>query len=479
MQKQEEWVGAVARAAAYIGMAALLIGLAFFAFNGTFSRFWADDYCYSAWVKQFGLVGGLIDWYHTSGNRLSTLVVVAFSDLFGGGAIRFTALVVLAILAGAWLFFLRALRGLLGWKIAGYWLVLLALLEVYFAVLLAPDRPQTVYWRMGTYHYTLPAAVLLLNLGMAVRWLRGPGRRGALMALASGVLAFFAAGLSETFAALEAGLFLLCLLAALLLLRGLNRSRAAGLAAAAVAGTLAMMLIMMSAPANSWRQAVMPPPGSLLLIVPYSLRYSADFLFYAIRGQVVPFAIYLGAAAAVGFQAAPSEIVQRLPVRGLLIGLVGALVVMYGLVVCSFAPSAYAGLSYPAGRAQMPGSMVMLAGLGLAAILAARTMRRLLPSTALQVVEVLAALLLLACCLYPFRAAAVAWHEQAVLSTRSVRWDARNAQIRADLAAGITAVQVKQTDVVQGLEDMGPDAHNWVNACAALYYGASTITAAP
>jgi hypothetical protein len=40
-------------------------------------------------------------------------------------------------------------------------------------------------------------------------------------------------------------------------------------------------------------------------------------------------------------------------------------------------------------------------------------------------------------------------------------------------------VQVQQTDVVQTLEDIGPDPDFWINRCAAVYFGAGSITAKP
>ena len=219
-------------AAALLGMVVFLAGLSLFIYAGTYSRFWADDYCYSATVKQFGLFRGLLDWYNTSGNRLSTLVVVALVDVFGPGFIRFTTLAVLALWVGAWLFFLNQLRRLFQWTVAWHWLALLALVEVYFAVLLAPDRLQTIYWRMGTLHYTLPLPLLLINLGLLAGCYRSRGcfrwrgRHIAWVAPLSAFLAFFAAGLSETFAALQTGALALAVLPGLLFLRGPRRGQA-------------------------------------------------------------------------------------------------------------------------------------------------------------------------------------------------------------------------------------------------------------
>ncbi len=528
-----------ARWAAGIGIALFLFGLALFAYTGTYARFWADDYCYSSMVKQMGLIQGLVGWYRTSGNRLSTLVVVAFTDLFGWRSIQFISFGVLALWVGAWIFFLRQLRRLLDWPVTGFWLALLALVEVYFAVLLAPDRLQTIYWRMGTFHYTLPMPLLLINLGfLAASFekplpLDGPRkmeeqplpqrraqgsyakvRKGkntffkifplrffAFFAvnlftrwrligvmLASGLLGLFAAGLSETFAAMQAGGLALAIIAALALGRGSNRRQVAQLLAAPLAGTIVMMVIMMLAPANSWRQAVMPPPSNPLLVIPYSLRYAADFILYTIRGQIIPFLVYGAIVAVIAFLCAPPGM-ARLRLRALLVGVAIALAAMYLLIICSFAPSAYANLAYPAGRALMPGGFALLAGLGTAATLLGLAARQVLglpassgasgTSFRRRLTVPAALVLLVAFSLYPLRAMTVVRADIARLAVRAERWDARNAEILQELAAGKQDIQVRQVDVVQTLEDMGPDPSQWINGCASDFYGARSITASP
>jgi hypothetical protein len=243
-------------------------------------------------------------------------------------------------------------------------------------------------------------------------------------------------------------------------------------------GSAAMMGIMMLAPANAWRQAVMPPPDNLLLVIPYSLRYAFDFIRFTIRGQLTPFVVYAAAAALLTL-AAFSAARLRLSLRQLLTGAAVALGVMYALIVCSFAPSAYAGLAYPAGRALMPGSFILLAGLGAAAGFLALALRRVLPAGLKEWLPLAALIALILVSLYPFRALSVVRRDIDQLSPRAERWDARNIEILAQMARGESQILVKQTDVVQNLEDIGPDPTQWVNICAADFYGVQSITANP
>jgi len=344
------------KAAALLGIVVFLIGIALFIYAGSYSRYWADDYCYSAVVKQLGLFRGLVNWYDTSGNRLSALAVVAFTEIFGWKFIRFTTLVILALWVGAWIFFLSQVRRLVHWKVSGYWLVLLALVEVYFAALLAPDRLQSIYWRMGTFHYTLPLPLLLIELGLFAVGYQSSGKKLFWAVALSTFITFFSSGLSETFAAMQAGAFSLAMIAGLISLPGQQgvprpqRGQVARLLAAPLAATILMMAIMSQAPANEWRQAVMPPPENLLLVIPYSLRYAGDFIYYTMRGQILPFLIYIITVGIIALLAVPAERANITLPAGLAYAS-AALLGMYALIVCSFAPSAYAGLLYrQAGR---------------------------------------------------------------------------------------------------------------------------------
>ncbi|MDP2990568.1 MAG: hypothetical protein Q8O57_08400, partial [Kiritimatiellota bacterium] len=316
---------------ALFGTAVFGVGLAFFAAAGTYSRYWADDYCYSAVVKMAGVLRGVVEWYKYSGNRVSTVFVVGFSEIFGQKAIQFVPLAVLLLWVGAWVFFLLRFTHLLGWKTAGLnWIGLLAVVEVYFAVLLAPDRLQTIYWRMGTFHYSLPLPLLLINLGLLAGAWR-PTRRWVWFAVLCGLFSFFAAGLSETFAGMQTGLWLAGLAVVLLFARGPQRLHAARLLVLPLLGSLAMMGLMALAPANAFRQEVMPPPAHLWQIVPVSLRYAWDFIFYFVRGQLTPVLVYGLITLSIGLLALKADAPQ-LSLRSALTGAVLSLAGMYGLV---------------------------------------------------------------------------------------------------------------------------------------------------
>ena len=99
------------------------------------------------------------------------------------------------------------------------------------------------------------------------------------------------------------------------------------------------------------------------------------------------------------------------------------------------------------------------------------------PTPAQRRVNRVITVLLLLALLYPLWPAWQAAPEQRELAARAQQWDARDAVIRAQIAAGATQIQTVALDSIAGLEEMQPDPNHWVNVCAARYYNVDEITA--
>ncbi|MBE0696774.1 MAG: hypothetical protein IH586_07615, partial [Anaerolineaceae bacterium] len=299
--------------------AVFLSALAFFAYLGSFSRFWADDYCYSAIMKQSGWLRGIVVYYLTTGNRFSTIATVGLIDLFGPRSLSFLPMLLLAFWVWAWFYFLFQICQLFSWSIPKPWLFFVALLQVYFVTLLTPSRLQVIYWRLGILHYSFPLPLLLLQLGWFAGYFRRTfctrtpaldtqgekplpvSRPAVLVLLVSTLGSFYAAGQSETPAFMQAGIYGMILLACLLFLKGSRRVFTVWLMAASLLGTLLAVLIIFNSPFNATRLHDMPVPQNLLLIIPYSFRYVFEFFFYSIRGQLVPYLVFFVTNVAVFF----------------------------------------------------------------------------------------------------------------------------------------------------------------------------------
>lgn len=451
----------------------LLAGLAATAYAGTFSRYWADDYCYAAVYQRDGLLDGTLYWYQHGGNRFAAFIAVGLSELLGQFSVMVLPAVLLAGWAAAAFFALSGVVQRAGWGAGPLWLLTAGLGWVFFAAYTSPDRLQTLYWRMGLLHYSLPLALLLVQAGLVLRAGQSHASpSGWLTAGLFGLLALFSAGLSETAAALQTSLYLLAI--GWLVLKKISpRSRAASLLLGGLAGSLLTMLIMALSPANEWRQALLPPPPSLTVWLVALIRYTGDFVVDTLRTLPLPLLVWVLFCAGLGWLLSDA---QAKPAASVWIGwllLAGGILA----TAAAIAPSVYAGLQYPAGRALMTARFPLLSGLGLAAAVWSTWLKGRMPSGVGRWVGVAMLAVLLGVGAYGLRAVQLPLREAQVLAVKAERWDARQREILTQRADGLQTIRVREVDVVSTLEDLTPQAEHWVNSCAADYYRVEQIIA--
>ena len=453
-----------------------LAGLSGFAYSGTFSRLWTDDFCYSNEIQQYGVFYGTLDWLQTGGNRFSALWGVALSDIFGVYAARWLpALLLLAWVLAAW-WFIRGLARFFQIHVPPMLSPLLALGLVFIAAFAAPHRLQTIYWRMGSLHYSLPLVLFLFMASLTLRaWpAKGQYLRMPEVAVVTTLGAFIAAGLSETYAAFQTGILGLALMAVLFLMKSKSWQTGLPLLAGPLLGSLAGMAVMAFAPANAWRQALLPPPDNFGIFLQYTLRYSFDFAVQMLSSVPIPLIILVSLAAASGLWVGFSQKSSHLFLAGAIV-----LLVSFGLVVCAIAPSVYAGLQYPTGRALNVAWFALILGMGTTGLVWAAGLRQVLHRLPVVVWTAAAALVFLLCCAYGLRSLPSILDEANQMQVWSVRWDARHQSILAQRVQGIQDVVVPEIEVVRSLEDIGPDTDHWVNTCTAGYYQIDSIQALP
>lgn len=468
----------IERLFAALGITIFTAGLALFGYTGLFARLWADDYCYSGFIKTYGWWQGIVQWYLSAGTRFSTIATVGLVDVFGIAETPLQPGLLLIFWVAAWFYLLLQASQVAGWKVEKSWLFLIALAQVYFVTLLAPDRIQTIYWRVATLHYAFPLPWLMLHFAFILKYLRSRSWVRFWPLFLAGVSAFYIAGQSETTSFMQAAIFGVGLLASWFLLKGSVRSRAAGLMAVSLTATIVVMAIMFLSPDNDRHLEGMLPPDNLWLIIPVAFRYVFDFIFYSIRGQIIPYLAFFGLSLAVSLLI---QIHSRIELsnRSWLSGVGGTLALMVLFIFSSFAPSAYANLQYPGVRALMPGCFLLLFGLSLTAFFLVSGMIKISRQVGTGWLRTGALLLLVLSVLYPLRPVPYLLNELETMSVWAERWDARDQEIREAKANGIVDVQVRQIEVIRNLEDLGPDPGIWVNICAARFYGVRTITAIP
>lgn len=457
----------------------LTIGLVLFALNGKHVRFWTDDYAYSL-VAMDGFIEGTRNWYNYNGARLSSFWFVIIIDLFGMNAVSFLPGLTIALWVGSILFFAKHLSNLVRRKVNWMWGVLAALLLVYFSVLLMPTRLETLYWRMGTLHYTLPIALTLFNLGLILKFAATDMSilKTSAIGLPVLIIAFISGAHGEVSNAWQTGVYLAAGVILWLYHRREKKSFSMILFYFALAGSIAAIIVMAKAPANQWRMEAMPPPSSLGDFIYYTLRYSLDFVLDSIKTQPLPNLVFIAGSLAVSLAALPA-VGLSMSTRHALTAVLASLLISFGLIVFSVSPSVYAGTYYPAPRALSTARFSLLLGEMSAAFFAAAALRNRFARFSPAHWSAIIALLLVIVSLYTVRTYRIPVNEGRDLAVKAELWDKQDAQIRAAKQAGEMDVIIKQYDVVETLNSFYDDPTHWLNQSAAVLYGVNSITAVP
>jgi len=467
-----------------IEFAAFGLALLCYAYIGTFSRYYADDYCISGSVIAIGFWKAQIASYIGWSDRYAATFFASLSDVFGPSASRvWPGLIMLLMLLSLTWALVEAIR-LLHLELSTWVMLPVATAIVFFTVLGSPQRYQTVFWRMGLFTYTLPLVFLSCLMGLIFNLVRktAGSRCGHLawMLVCAG-LAFVAGGFSETYLTLQIGLLGLTVLGVWFWLKNGTQSKWHSFLIASLIGSLLALTVVLAAPGNAVRQASMPAPPGVVKLVTLSMQYAWDFTRYSIKGLPLPtFLIILNVSllawTLLGWFA--TDGVRSVPLSRLLTSTMVTPVIGYFLIVCTVVPSVYAESAYPEPRALMVPYFVLVCVLAIIGWLIGWIAVRLLPwkGSYMHWGTILALLIL---SIYPLRAARQAYLEIPVFRERAATWDGRFAQIRLMKEHGLMNIELPAMDSAYGLMEMNDNPTTWVNACAAQYYGVYTIKAIP
>ena len=136
---------------------ALLAGLAVFAYLGTFSRYSADDYCFTRTLDQSSnILSATKAWYVKTSNRYTTMLLVGVSEWFGRAAIRYlpALAIIFWLVTLAWVLFRLAEKLRISYPLVSAFT--LACLIVFYSILQAPSLYQSLFWRSGMVTYFTP-----------------------------------------------------------------------------------------------------------------------------------------------------------------------------------------------------------------------------------------------------------------------------------------------------------------------------------
>lgn len=440
-------------------------------YRGFFTRRWADDYCFSGFYREYGFWQGLAYFYRNVSNRFSAYLFSAITDWIGTRAVQFvvplTCIIFLTIL------FFSFRKAYLSFSDEKDWFtpLLLAQTVVFFLFIQAPNVNQSVYWRSGMSHYFLPLTFYLL-ISYIIFFepfnRKKPWRIGLVFCFS-----FFAGGLSESYAALQASTALLLITVGFLV----QSERAAPMQAysiTALVGTLLAMAVMVASPGNQMRLEMLQQAPDIVTIVTLSFRFAADFITYSIRGLWLPMLVSLLTAVAIGF----GFVYQNSST----IGLARKTVMAFSLLATGFllvasvcAPTVYGMMAFPEKRVLMLARLIMVLSTVLFGLLAGNAVRSTLGGG--KVLQVLTFVMLIALSIYPMRALPELRNNLDQACLRAAAWDTRDGQIHEQISDGESEIFIPALDAFSEIAELSEDPSFWVNWCAAQYYGVESIVA--
>lgn len=460
---------------------AILLPLILYAYMGIFSRYQADDYCLAWNGTARSFLRAQTIWYRTDSSRFSATMLFTLSDKIGRWTVQALPALELSLWLAGCFWLIHRVQKKLKLALPACVSFLMAEVLIYFVLLLTPNLYQVLYWRSGSVVYFFPIVLLTFLLIFLLAQASKTSNWRYLAAPFAIVFSFFIGGFSETIATIQVGMAGLAIVSLIAIRKTINRKWAIFLVSCALVGSLLAMAMMFYSPATRMRQGLVGAAPGLFDLVRMSLSFAFQFMYITLGDKAFQLVILMLTAMLVGYTwYSMRGNSSTLKVTSLVSTLFITPFITYLLIVSVCAPFAYGESTYPEARVLLNATvfmviMVMVEGLILGISLGLLHQRS---SEGLPVgLKTVSLLLLIMVCLFPLYSIRKVVKELPVFEQRAEAWDKRDLELRTLAAQGKKNITVTGFDSYAGLLEISPTPTNWVNGCAALYYGVRTITA--
>jgi hypothetical protein len=459
-----------------LGIASFSIALVVYIYLGFFSRYWADDYCFSALALNNGFWGGLKEHYLSWSNRFTAYLLSGFGDLMGIQNVRVYPGVMILLLIAALTWNVKLILTRLRLTNSLLLSIMVGEMATFFILLEAPNLFQSLYWRSGMVSYFSPLIFLSVINALVITQLRDyqlKMKTKWILAIFSAVLIFFGMGTSETFAALLSGYLLLLSIYLLIQFKSLQKIPA--FFYLLLLGAFLGGLVILLAPGNQARMQYLNPASDLFTILRLSFMNAWVLLDQSVRGLFIPNLIIFLSIVFLFYQLSTESNYPLINEKTLFI-VTGIIISAVWLLVCICAPTAYSMMAFPEPRAIILSRaviIVMMMLLGGLAGLASHVFMERIVDTCLVSVFILGAMVTI----YPIRTAIQNWQQVTPAQVRAEIWDTRKIIIDQALRDGKDYLELTPINSVNGIYELTSDPTFWVNRCAADYFGINSLKA--
>jgi Family of unknown function (DUF6056) len=497
--QQRFWIGFVVVFAAFF----FLVLLAY-AYIGLFIRLIYDDYCTASSLQTHGFLGAQKYWYTTWSGRFAFTLAITVAHLIGPKVVPYLPAFALSLWLSVMTWTLLQLRWIVPWPHPIISSFFIAELVIVATLMNTPVIFESFYWETGILTYIAPLIIMTAYVGILLR--RGAsvhGGHSVIYIILAASLTFIAGGFSETSAALQLASLFLGIVACFIGSANSFKRKVLPLLAAGFAGAILAAFVLILAPGNEARiassvsQAIAQAPRTWMSFLKLSLHFGFDSVLISILTSWFTTATAALVLCAVVAFKLHSQAVDpsvhttsgvRKPIKWLLLSPLTAFI----LIMFCFMPTAYVSAYMRGGYHPQPRLFVIsqfvffcftcfwgyLAGAALKQAQLVRNAKRWLYPFAAFV-----AALMLVVPLNGLRRTLALYPS---VRTFASMWDAQDREIQAARLQGFRRLTVRALPATDhgprgnfhfGLRLIDSNPENWVNGCAAEYYGVDSIIA--
>jgi len=466
------------------GIVLVGIGLGLLAYRGIYNRFWADDWCYNAQIKLRGIFGAIQGYYDVTMYSANRFSLTLFSGLFyhlGIVGVKVLPLLIILIWVGSVFGIVKRIDTFISNSRNHFQQLLIAMVLVYVTLFIAPNQFQILYWRSAVLPYTFPLLFInfiLLILANSVISKRNKIVDGILIS----TLTFLGVGFSEIGGTYILGIVGIILLGLLLSKKKAltNRGNLLTLVIIAFFSGVVAYGIMAASPTNAIRYSMhYYDPPSIIELPFLTLKLTSQLIFNFYKSYFLPLTILTLFGFSIGInQTFSPPLFQKIRFIsfGKFIGIFSLVTV--GICYCMLVPSAYIEKAVPEeGRALILSTYLLVVFTFIIATSVGRWIGqyilgwKLFRSLSLKIFLLS---LFLIFTIYTVRTYTYVLKTIPFYEKRAQVWDERDVTLRTAAKMNQRIVEVREIDSYMGVMELHPDP-NWLNYCAADYYGVGEI----
>ena len=458
-----------------LGLAVMLGGLLLFIHLSLYNRYWADDWCYNADLRNKGFLETLNGYFYDTTytpSRYSVTIFAGLLQIFGVAGVQWmTPLTLIFWFAGLlWtLWNIVRLTGLAAPLSQGQpvsvVLAFFSALIVYFSIYLTPHLYQSLYWRTGLLTYTTPLVLMTWVFALITHQALQP-QPSRFETFVAGMIALLAGGCSEAGATVLVSALGIYVGVALLYRRQPWAQKTLLIACVSLVGAVLAMGLLVFSPTTQIRSQRYGSPTPLADLPRLIFNYTYTYFVLAVKGMTQPLIALLAALAGLAFPMAGRRSFKQFIILGGVVTLISIL-----LVAASLTPSIYIEKGLPAPRTMIIPAFIAVFGFALGGWVMGSGLREVFKT---QWIQTGAVILFLVALTLPVYTITLAYQWETIYDARTQLWDVRAAQIQAALVAGERRVTVTAIDglPVGGIRDFDtPEKRGyWITMCAEEYY---------